>query len=339
MVKDLRISKGGYGVSQGGVIGSITDITSMDGDFDEVSVKATVSNYTLNVYASAPISQKVNVSAAYRQTFYNLYNNKKVDLGDSQVINKTIGDMYINPDYSFRDANVKLSGKAMNSDSYYISLYGADNRFKFSIKQPDEFDINASEKNRQFGGSASYKRVWNGGSTTKVIAAFSIAMHTIAGIAYSNNEILLSLEGYYKKTENSQYIINNVPYRINNTIFGAGIFAKKQIRSHTLYGSYSINSIQSPQKELSHELKIGGIGSFNSFFVSFNYVFGTGFDYISTRGHGHGTNKRNSSHGSGHRKLNTYNRFDVSATYKAEVRGIRLQAGVSLLNLFNNKNH
>lgn len=45
MVKDIRIMKGGYGSNQGGRIGSITEITGIDGDFSTPSVKTSISNY------------------------------------------------------------------------------------------------------------------------------------------------------------------------------------------------------------------------------------------------------------------------------------------------------
>ncbi|MDH6315131.1 hypothetical protein M2459_000881 [Parabacteroides sp. PF5-5] len=468
----------------------------MDGNFDAPSVKATVSNYTMNLFASAPLAKKLTISAAYRQTFYNLYSNEKVDFSGNGNNPQSLSNVYIKPDYHFRDANIKLSGKTSKDDTYYISLYGADDRFKFSVRQTDEFDINASEKNRQYGGAASYKRVWENGSATKVVAAFSQftslldnlaivgnkkptpddvsyldnevqefsvklshdfyigsrnkiqlggewqqyrvslndlrgelekptlyindnillgklslnagvrvdmplnkkvyvqprlsgtykiseevaataswglynqfltrtayqydesgfqtvwtmadstftkAMHTTVGIAYSKNSLLVSLEGYYKKTNNSQYFLENTLYKIDNTIIGADLFLKKQIRNHTLYGSYSINRLSKPQNELSHEIKVGGIGAFDPFYFSLSYVYGSGFAYISTGGHGHGQgNGQGQQHGSKHKHTDSsdasYSRFDISATYRTQIKKVRLQAGVSLLNLFDTKN-
>ena len=495
MVKDRRIMKGGYGSNQGGRIGAITEITGIDGNFNAPSVKATVSNYTMNLFASVPITKKLNVSAAYRQTFYNLYNNESVDFSDSESNPQTYSDIYIKPDYHFQDANLKLSGKTFRDDSYYISLYGANDRFKYSVNQPNEYDINASEKNRQYGGAASYKRVWKNGSTTKVVATFSRltslldnltivgdkkpttedvshldnevqefsvklnhdfyigsrnkvqvggewqqyrvslndlcgelekptlyindnislgklslnagvrvdmplnkkvyvqprlsgtyklseeliataswglynqfltrtayqydesgfqtvwtmadstftkAMHTTAGIAYSKNGFLVSMEGYYKTTKNSQYFLDNTVYKIDNTILGADLFAKKQISNHTLYGSYSINSLSKPQRELSHEIKVGGIGAFDPFYFSLSYVYGTGFAYISTGGHGHGQGNEEGQHGSEHEHTDSsnepYSRFDIGAAYRTQIKKVRLQAGVSLLNVFGTKN-
>lgn len=173
MVKDIRIMKGGYGSNQGGRIGSITEITGIDGSFSAPSVKASISNYTMNLFTSVPLFKKLNIAMAYRQTFYNLYNNEKVDFNNNDDSPLNISDVYIKPDYHFNDANIRLSGKAFKNDSYYISLYGANDRFKYSMKQPEEYDLNASEKNRQYGGAASYKRIWENGSSTKITTTFS----------------------------------------------------------------------------------------------------------------------------------------------------------------------
>lgn len=136
--------------------------------------------------------------------------------------------------------------------------------------------------------------------------------------------------------------MDNIVYKIDNTILGADLFAKKQIGNHTLYGSYSINSLSKPQNELSHEIKIGGIGAFNPFYFSLSYVYGTGFAYISTGGHGHGQGGEEGGHSSEHEHTNssdeTYSRFDISATYRTQIKKVRLQAGMSLLNVFGTKN-
>lgn len=155
---------------------------------------------------------------------------------------------------------------------------------------------------------------------------------------------MISLEGYYKKTKNGQYFLDNLLYRIDNTILGVDLYAKKQIENHTLYGSYSMNNLRKPQNELSNEIKIGGIGSFDPFYFSLSYVYGTGFAYISTggHGHGHGQNEEDRQHDSEHQHTDSsnkpYSRFDLGATYRTQIKRMKLQTGVSLLNVFNTKN-
>lgn len=497
MVKDIRILKGGYGSNKGERIGAVTEITGIDGNFKSPAVKAGISNYTINLFTSTPLTKNLNVSAAYRQTFYNLYDNKTTDLSNNGNNLQNLSNIYIEPKYKFRDINFKLSGKAFEKDSYYISLYGAYDHFKFSVKQPGEYDINAAEKNRQYGGAASFKHIWANGSNTKLTADFSRftslldnlmivgnkkpthddishldnivqkfsvklrhdfdignrnkiqiggdwlqyrvclnevcrqsdipaiyvsdnillgklsldvgirtdipikkkayiqprlsgkykisekftataswglynqfltrtayqygeslfqtiwsmadstftkAMHTTGSIAYNRNGLLISLESYFKKTKNGQYFLDNAVYNTDNTIWGADLYIKKHIDRHAVYGSYSINNLSKPQNELSHEIKMGGIGLFNPFSFSISYVYGIGFSYISTGGHGHGYghSEEEKNHGPEHKHSDSsdepYSRFDIGATYKIQIKKIILQAGMSVLNVFNTNN-
>lgn len=71
-------------------------------------------------------------------------------------------------------------------------------------------------------------------------------------------------------------------------------------------------------------------------------MYGTGFAYISTRGHGHGQGNEEGEHGANHEHTDSsdesYSRFDIGATYRTQVKKVKLQLGVSLLNVFDTKN-
>ncbi|NDV59740.1 TonB-dependent receptor [Bacteroides sp. 519] len=172
LANDIRLLKGGYDAAKGNRIGAIAEITGNEGDFNKSSVKVNLSNYTANIYTSVPIKKMSALSVAYRQTFYNLYSNKRTS------------NLYIEPEYEFRDLNIKYAGKAFENDRYHISLYGADDRFKFSVKQ-QRYELNAAEKNRQYGAAANYNRVWNNGSNSKFLftySRFSAAIDNVSGI-------------------------------------------------------------------------------------------------------------------------------------------------------------
>ena len=179
LTKDLRLLKGGYDVSQGNHIGAVADITGNEGNFNRPSVKANISNYTANIYASIPIKQSSAFSVAYRQTFYNLYSNESVDNSKGKGNghgngnkNKISPDIYIEPAYDFRDLNLKYAGRISENDNYYISLYGAEDHFKFSVKQ-QEYKVDATEKNRQYGAAANYNRVWDNRNNSKFLFSYS----------------------------------------------------------------------------------------------------------------------------------------------------------------------
>ena len=411
LAKDIRLRKGGYDASLGNRIGAIAEITGNEGDFNMPSVKANISNYTANLFASVPIKKTSALSVAYRQTFYNLYDNTNTgNSGDSHT-QPTAPEIYIEPKYDFRDLNLKYAGKAFDHDRYYVSLYGADDHFKFSVKQ-QSYEANATEKNRQYGAATGYSRLWNNGSSSKFLfslskfsaaidnvtgitetqsapldvfhidntvqeaslnlehnfnigerqqvqiggkwqqyttefnntqtrinnpslyitdnfllgklslqaglradwivdnkiyvqprlsaryaftdeltatASFGLynqfltrvpflyrqgsyqmiwnlsdttflsSMHTVAGLAYSKNGWLFSVEGFLKKNQNELYYLDNAITAFDNTLWGTDVYAKKEWRKHTFFASYSLVNAAQPQESTGQEIKLGAI--------------------------------------------------------------------------------
>ncbi len=494
LAKDIRLRKGGYDASLGNRIGAIAEITGNEGDFNKPSVKANVSNYTANVFASVPIKKTSALSVAYRQTFYNLYDNTNTGNSDDSHTQPTAPEIYIEPKYNFRDLSLKYAGKAFDSDRYYVSLYGADDHFKFSVKQKS-YEVNATEKNRQYGAATGYNRMWNNGSNTKFLFSFSkfsgaidnvigitetqsapldvfhinntvqevsanlehnfnigerqqiqiggkwqqyttefnntktrinnpslyitdnillgklslqaglradwivdnkiyvqprlsaryaftdeltatasfglynqfltrvpflyrqgsyqmiwnlsdttflSSMHTVAGLAYSKNGWLFSVEGFLKKNQNELYYLDNAVSAFDNTIWGTDIYAKKEWRKQTVFASYSLENASMPQESTGQEIKLGAITSYKTFYLSATYVYGTGFPYLSTGGHGHGQESEEQQHGDEHQHSDVstepYSRLDLSLTYKLQLKKCSLQAGASVLNVFNTNN-
>lgn len=493
LAKDIRLSKGGFGASEGNRTGAIAEITGNEGSFSKPSVKANLSNYTGNVYASVPLTEASALSVAYRQTFYNLYQSESV--GQSGGM-QTKAEMYIEPEYDFRDLNVKYAGKAFQNDHYYVSLYAADDHFKFDVKQQD-YEVDANEKNRQYGAASNYNRVWNNGSHSKLLFAFSRlsadidqvsgvtnaqstpvdvfhientvqelslklehnfnfgsrqkiqlggewqqyrtsyngsatsinnpALHLtdqvllgrlslkagvradlilndklylqprlnaryafsdeltatasfgwyrqfltrvpyeygsgsyqliwnmtdstvlasaqlLAGLAYSRNGWLISAEGYLKKNRNRLYYMDNAIRKENDTNAGFDVFLRKEWGENAFFASYSQVRSTRPQKSTGYEIKPGAICSFNPFFLSATYVYGKGFPYFSTGGHGHahGQGNEEGQHGGMHRHSDSstaaYSRLDLSLIYKWQLKKLNMQAGASVLNVFDTDN-
>lgn len=506
LVKDIRLSKGGFAVSEGNRIGAIAQITGNEGSFSWPSVKANLSNYTANIYASVPIRKSAAFSVAYRQTFYNLYNNASINNSREGAhgsdnngysngngnSNQSSPDIYIKPAYDFRDLNVKFVGEAFENDRYYISLYGADDHFKFDVKQED-YELDATEKNRQYGAAANYNRVWANGSSSKLLASYSrlsaaidnisgitqstsldlfrikntvqecflklehslnigqyqklqiggewhhytteynnkktninntalhitdnisfgklsikaglradlipnnkiyvqprlsarysvteeltatasfglynqfltrvpyqyrqgsyqmiwnlsdstylSSAHGLAGVAYSKNGWLISMEGYFKKSKNQLYFVDNEVKAFDNINAGIDFMAKKEWKENVLWSSYSLVTSTQPQESTGHEIKAGAVYALRPFYVSATYVYGTGFPYLSTGGHGHGIGNEEQEHGNAYQHSDIssepYNRLDISLVYQLQLKKIKIQAGASVLNVLNTNN-
>ena len=198
LVKDVRLLKGGYDASYGNRVGGIVELIGNEGDYEKPALKVNLSNYAANAFASIPISSKSVLSAAYRQTYYNMYSTKGVAYyteppHESQKPSKS--NVYIGPWYSFRDVNLKYSGQSNQKDYYFISLYTADDRFKSEINQNGQNGFNARELNRQYGVGSEYNKYWNNGSATRLqvsLSRFSSEIDNISGLGGQEDDAPLN---------------------------------------------------------------------------------------------------------------------------------------------------
>jgi hypothetical protein len=94
---------------------------------------------------------------------------------DSDTTNDV--DVEIIPDYMFRDINIKYSMEVGENDLFYISLYGANDQFSYSIEEPyNNLTLNKQtrETNTQNGGAAYYGKTWKSGNTTNFTFAYTV---------------------------------------------------------------------------------------------------------------------------------------------------------------------
>ncbi|MBN1416156.1 MAG: TonB-dependent receptor [Bacteroidales bacterium] len=176
VAKDIKVLKGGFGAEYGERVGGIVDITGKDGNRLSPSVQFCINNMTLNGTASIPFRKKSALMLAYRQTFYPLYNSfRDSTLGFGRGRNSGGADYYLDPDYGFRDMNVKYSGSGKKSN-YYISLYGGMDHFSYEFEQESLHRstlLDYSEHNTQIGGTAYYGFRWKDKYTSNLTVSYS----------------------------------------------------------------------------------------------------------------------------------------------------------------------
>lgn len=194
MAKDIKVMKGGYGAEYGERAGGIIDITGVDGDKLSPSARFCINNMTVNGITSVPFNRKSSLIAAYRQTYYDLYN--PVSFSTSSYGRGRYGgsqaDYYLTPDYLFRDMNLKFSSGGSDHD-FFISLYGGSDRFSYNFDQETmqkQITINHNEKNLQAGATAFYGFRWNSMNTSNLIVSLS-SLQTI----HSHNEEIARTSG------------------------------------------------------------------------------------------------------------------------------------------------
>lgn len=187
MIKEIQLKKAGYGAFQSDVTGSVVSIISSDGDRNKPTVSASLNTQTMNVYASLPLGKKHILSAAFRRTFYDLYEdelfnpqsskknqrNKSDNLeraislknqngngyGNSSI--NTIKEVSIEPNYTFMDINLKLNGSITSKDKYAINLYYAKDIFDYTYHLNDTISPTSSLSDAQLGYHLYYNYKWS----------------------------------------------------------------------------------------------------------------------------------------------------------------------------------
>jgi hypothetical protein len=172
MAKDIEVHKGGYGVRFGDRVGGIVNIVGKNGNMVQPSFTFNVSNMTLNGMLEVPVARNNALVVAFRSTYYSLYNPTDINSrlwrnNDRDTANDA--DYQIVPDYHFMDVNLKYSSLIRGRDLFYLSLYGGNDRFSYSIEEPLKNVILAKETeehNIQLGGALFYGKHWKKGSST-----------------------------------------------------------------------------------------------------------------------------------------------------------------------------
>ena len=182
IAKEIEVYKGGYDVTYGDRIGGIVRIAGKSGSTAKPSINLNINNVTLNGMAEVPLWKNSSLLMSFRQTYYNLYNNKNIGIGENQNQStlsnrsKPSIDFTVFPDYNYRDANLKFTARSDSGELFYISLLGGEDRFKYTINHLGTnrslFKIN-SENNYQFGASSFYGRTWKNGNITNFSTSWS----------------------------------------------------------------------------------------------------------------------------------------------------------------------
>jgi len=194
----------------------------------------------------------------------------------------------------------------------------------------------------------NYSYLWNASNNSIPVIN---ATHWVGEINYSKNNLTLNVEGYYKLT---QHITQRVfeqrfdgrnsldgyfSYFGNAKTYGIDIFAKKDFGKHSVWASYTLSkALESlaplneplpayslaPQHQL-HEFKIAGLFNIRHFYLSADYVYGSGMEVLRRV---FARDNRNIA----------YNRVDAAVTYKFTPKRFSSEVGFSVLNLFDTQN-
>ena len=218
MAKDIKVLKGAYGAEYGERVGGIVDITGIDGNRLSPSIQLCINNMTLNGLASVPFKKKSSLILAYRQTYYDLYNDIEFTSSGSRRGRQRGGaDYNIYPDYLFRDANLKFSGSGKKSN-YYLSFYGGKDNFSYKFNEQEGQHNNISqdyrEQNIQFGAAAFYGLTW----MHRNISNLTISYSSLQTSRDQEKEVVKTAGNqlFYSYNEQYEAAINEINGRVDN---------------------------------------------------------------------------------------------------------------------------
>lgn len=229
-------------------------------------------------------------------------------------------------------------------------------RISATYKLTEQFKLNASiGRYNQFmfkvasiDKDLNYSYLW---VTSNENIPVQNATHWAAGINYFKNNLTFNVEAYYKMTHNltervfeSRNVGRNkvngyFPYFGNAKTYGLDFYAKKDFGRHSVWASYTLSKAleslapankplpsytAAPQDQL-HELKLAGLFNVGKFFLSSDYVYGSGLQILKE------VFKDQTNDVS-------YSRVDVALTYKFAPKRFSGEVGLSILNLFDTQN-
>lgn len=165
--------------------------------------------------------------------------------------------------------------------------------------------------------------------------------HYVSGISWSNNNWLASLEAYYKKTDGITRYVETLTertiYEGDSRSKGIDLFLKKEYNGHSAWVSYSLSKTEEyfpyftdeeyrrALHDQRHEVKMAGILNLRPAYISANYVYGSGFPDPGTIDAVYSDDY-------------DYSRFDMALVFIFSRNSFNLDAGLSLLNVFNTEN-
>lgn len=321
--------------------------------FDEVNIRRDDRSYNNIREYSAKLRNRFIVSEDQIIEAGLHYTNNSVDLKeDSLGINILHMDSKLDKigGYFQNILNVSngVSIKAGFQVNYPINLEKLywEPRISMSVKVNDELSFNGAwglykqyiSKSSVLSRTGKYRYIWVGADEDAVPVLES--MHNVLGGSYHKNGFTFSVEAYHKRTDgHTRY------YRWRNEgniskgdskSYGLDFFAKKDFGEHTLWVSYTLSKTTETfdyfreegeylraLHDQRHEIKTAGLLALKPFYISANYIFGSGFPSYA---------------GGSIIAEPDYQRLDAAFIYKFSHKKIKSEIGILFHNVLDKEN-
>lgn len=241
MAKDIEVYKGGYDARYGERVGGIVNITGKNGNMVRPSFSIDINNMTLNGIVEVPLFKHSSLIVALRHTYYELYNPgdlNKLIRGNNANDTANNVDVNIIPDYRFRDINIKYSANISDRDLFYVSLYGGNDQFSYSLDQKVRNNLitkNTEEHNTQSGGAIFYGKSWKNGYSTNFSLNYSMLRAVVSdalSVEKVNTQVTKQVTDFNSRNilhESTLQVDNRFPVNHSNILEGGMVFKTNMI--------------------------------------------------------------------------------------------------------------
>jgi outer membrane receptor protein involved in Fe transport len=108
-IKQVELSKGGFGAEYGGRLSSVLDVTNLDGSREQFKGTASISLLSAKTTLQMPLGNIGSLSGSLRRTY------------SDKTVGRSLDDI---PDYYFYDGNAKAFIDLGDSDKLTLSYFG-----------------------------------------------------------------------------------------------------------------------------------------------------------------------------------------------------------------------
>ena len=194
-------------------------------------------------------------------------------------------------------------------------------------------------KNMIMDASGNYRLAWSI-CNNKEISVINSKSYSL-GFSFNKYNFTASIEGYLRNTGGITRYLESTSgsqaYHGDGKTRGLDLYVKREFKNQSFWIAYTLSKTEEKfpyfpvdsyipaMHDQRHELKIAGLAKIKSFHFSACYVFGSGFpdpdllpgeiDYTKP-----------------------YNRLDADIIYTISTRKIKIDAGISVLNVLNTEN-
>jgi hypothetical protein len=117
-IKNVELSKGGFGAEYGGRLSSVLNVTNIDGDKNNFKGEVNINLISASATIQLPLATIGSLSGSFRRTF--------IDQTYAKVVKEI-------PDYYFYDGNLKANFDLGENDKLIFSFYGGKDRLNYIL--------------------------------------------------------------------------------------------------------------------------------------------------------------------------------------------------------------